>query len=111
MDSVRELARALTDINEMSQSISAATEEQSSNARQVSKAVESVNDVTQSAAASAQEMSGATEEMSRMALELQKLVEQFRIGAVSELAGGAAPRVAARGAEAGSPGDGRPLIN
>jgi methyl-accepting chemotaxis protein len=106
--SVRELARALTNINEMSQNISAATEEQSSSARQVSKAVESVNDVTQAAAASAEQMSGATEEMSRMARELQKLVEQFRIAAVSELSGESVPLVAVHSAEAAK--DGRPHL-
>ncbi len=109
MGSVHELARALTNINEMSQSISAATEEQSSNARQVSKAVESVNDVTQAAAASAEQMSGATEEMSRMAQELQRLVEQFRIAAVSELGGQPSALVAARAVEAA--GEGRTLAS
>ena len=63
----------------MSQSISAATEEQTTNAKQVSKAVESVNELTQAAASSAEEMSAATEQLSGMAQELQRLVAQFKI--------------------------------
>jgi len=75
----RDLAKALSNVNEMSRSISAATEEQNSNAKQVSRAVENVNELTQAAASSAEEMSGATEELSGMAQELQRLVSQFRI--------------------------------
>lgn len=41
--------------------------------------MESVNEVTQTAATSANEMSSATEEMSRMAQDLRRLVEHFRI--------------------------------
>jgi hemerythrin-like metal-binding protein len=63
----------------MSLSISAATEEQTTNARQVSKAVENVNELTQSAASSAEEMSAATGQLSMMAQELQRLVGQFKI--------------------------------
>jgi methyl-accepting chemotaxis protein len=82
---VSELSKSLANVNEMSQGISAATEEQTSSAKQVSLAVESVK-VTQAAAASADEMSGATEEMSRMARGLQKLVKHFRIAAYVEQA-------------------------
>jgi methyl-accepting chemotaxis protein len=63
----------------MSQNITAATAEQTSNARQVSRAVENVNEVTQSAASAAEEMSRATEMLAGMAQELQKLTEQFKI--------------------------------
>jgi methyl-accepting chemotaxis protein len=44
------------EISEMSQSISAATEEQTTNAKQVSKAIENVNELTQQAASAAEEM-------------------------------------------------------
>ena len=77
--SVKELSQALGNINEMSQSISAATEQQSSNSRQVAAAVESVNGITQTVASSAEEMSAATEELARMSQELQRLVEQFQV--------------------------------
>jgi len=63
----------------MSQNITAATAEQTSNARQVSTAVENVNELTQSAASAAEEMSRATEMLAGMAQELQKLTEQFKI--------------------------------
>ena len=65
----------------MSQSISAATEEQTTNARQVSKAVENVNELTQAAASAAEEMSSSTVQLSGMAQELQRLVAQFRLAA------------------------------
>jgi methyl-accepting chemotaxis protein len=73
-------------VSELSRSISAATEEQSTNARQVSKAVENVNEITQSAASSAEEMSSATEQLTMMAQDLQKLVGQFKIGSAEEVA-------------------------
>jgi methyl-accepting chemotaxis protein len=69
----------LNNVSEMSHSISAATEEQTTNAKQVSKAVENVNELTQSAAFSAEEMSSATEQLSGMAQELQRLMSQFKI--------------------------------
>ncbi len=76
---IKELAKALENISEMSQSISASTEEQSTNAKQVSTAVEGINEITQSSASAAEEMSAATEELSGMALELQRMVAQFKI--------------------------------
>ena len=86
VQAVEELAKALTNVNEMSQSISAATEEQTTNARQVSQAVESVNEVTQSAASAAEELSSATEQLSGMAMELTRLVGQFKIAATPSAA-------------------------
>jgi methyl-accepting chemotaxis protein len=65
----------------MSQSISAATEEQTINARQVSMAVENVNEITQSAASAAEETSSATEQLASMAQELQSMTAQFKIDA------------------------------
>ncbi|HUI71378.1 MAG TPA: methyl-accepting chemotaxis protein [Spirochaetia bacterium] len=79
VDAVKELAGALKNVSDMSQSISAAAEEQSVNSRQVAKAVESVNDLTQAAASSAQELSASTENLSRMAQGLQKLMLQFKV--------------------------------
>ena len=84
VDAVGGLAKALESVTEMSQNISAATGEQTTNARQVSKAVENVNEVTQSAAASAEQMSAATSQLSGMAQELQTLVAQFRIDGAAD---------------------------
>jgi methyl-accepting chemotaxis protein len=75
----RDLANALVNINQMSQNISAATEEQNASAQQVSRAVENVNELTQAAASSAEEMSAATKELSSMAQELQRQTARFRI--------------------------------
>lgn len=77
---VKELSNALASVAEMSQSISAATEEQTTNARQVSAAVEDVNAVAQNAASAAEEMSVSTEELAHMAQELQRQMAQFKIG-------------------------------
>jgi methyl-accepting chemotaxis protein len=88
----------------MSQSISAATEEQTTNAKQVSKAIENVNELTQQAAGAAEEMSASTEELSSLAQALQQLVEQFRVseGASRELPQpGTAVRSAAESQAAG----------
>jgi len=79
VDAVKELARALLEVREMSESISAATEEQSGNARLVSKAVENVNELTQSTAAAAEQMSSSTGQLSEMAQDLLKLVARFKI--------------------------------
>jgi len=76
---IGELAGVLGKVNEMSQSISAATEEQNSSAKQVSKAVENVNELTQEAASAASKMSEATETLSSMAGRLTTLVEQFKL--------------------------------
>ena len=75
---IAELARTLKNVSEMSQGISAATAEQTTNARQVSTAVENVNDLTQQAASAAEEMSASTQQLSQMAQQLQTLMAQFR---------------------------------
>ena len=77
---IRAVSKAITDISGMSESISAATEEQTSNSRQVSKAIENVNELTQQASAAAEEMSAATIELSTMATKLESLVERFTLG-------------------------------
>ncbi len=79
INAIKEMGKATESIAEMSQSISAATEEQTSNAKQVSKAIENVNELTQQAAGAAEEMSSATEELSGLAQQLQRMVEQFRL--------------------------------
>jgi methyl-accepting chemotaxis protein len=76
---VRETSLAVKNLNEMSQGISAATEEQNTNSRQVGKAIESVNDITQAAATSAQQMASSTEELAGMAQQLQVLVQRFKL--------------------------------
>ncbi len=76
---IKEVAKAIENINEMSQSISAATEEQSTTAKQISKAIESINEATQAAASATEEMASSTQELTKMAFELKKLVERFKI--------------------------------
>ena len=75
---VTDLSKALAKVSEMSQSISAATVEQTTNAKQVSKAVESV---TRSPRVPPQPRSRCRRRRSSssMAQELQKLMAQFKI--------------------------------
>jgi methyl-accepting chemotaxis protein len=79
MEAIKVVAQSLEDISEMSQNISAATEEQSTSAREVSKAIENVNELTQSAASASEQMSAATKELSRLAQAMQRLVAQFKL--------------------------------
>lgn len=74
-----EIAHAAELISEMSQSISAATEEQTANAKQMASAIDNVNGVSQQAAGSADQMSSSTVELSMLAEELKRLVEQFKL--------------------------------
>ncbi|HTZ52443.1 MAG TPA: methyl-accepting chemotaxis protein, partial [Spirochaetia bacterium] len=76
--------------------ISAATEEQTTNARQVSVAVENVNEVTQTAASAAEEMSAATEQLSGMAQELARLMSQFKLADHGDEGSGVSETVASR---------------
>ena len=76
---IHELSESLAGVVERSQSISAATEEQSTNTRQVSAAVENVNEVTQQAASAAEQMSSATAELSDLSQELQRQVDRFKL--------------------------------
>ncbi len=74
-----ELSKALGGVREMSQSITAATAEQTANAKQVSRAVENVNELTQAAASAAEQMLAATEQLASMAQRLQKTMAQFKV--------------------------------
>ena len=79
VEAMKTLSSALAAVSEMSLNISAATGEQSANARQVSRAVENVNELTQAAASSAEELSSSTEELSAMAQKLMKMMGKFKI--------------------------------
>ena len=79
IESIVNAAAITTDITEMSHSISAATEEQTTNARQVASAVENVNELTQQAATAAGQMFSATVELSKLAQQLTNLVQQFAL--------------------------------
>jgi len=95
LNALAELSRATETISQMSSSISAATAEQTVNAKQVARAIENVNEVTQGAASAAEQMSAATEQMTGLAAKLQTLVDQFQLAST-------APAGADRAAEARS---------
>jgi methyl-accepting chemotaxis protein len=92
-----EAGKASQTIADMSQSISAATEEQSVNARQVARAVDSVNGLTQSAASAAEQMSAATDQLSGLAVALRAMVDKFQLatGSTAEAATSPAPNAPA----------------
>jgi ABC-type transporter Mla subunit MlaD len=75
----------------MSQNISAATEEQSTNAKHVSKAIEDINGVVQDSAASAEAVSQSTGQLAEMAKQLRGLIAQFKTEKAEKEAGGAEP--------------------
>jgi seryl-tRNA synthetase len=75
---IGDVQRANNVIREMSQAISAATKEQTVNARQVAIAIENVNELTQQAASAAEEMSNATGELTALATQLRALVDKFQ---------------------------------
>lgn len=77
IESIGAVASTTGSITDMSHGISAATEEQTTNARQVATAVENVNELTQQAAAAAGQMSDETVDLSRLAQQLTSLVQQF----------------------------------
>jgi methyl-accepting chemotaxis protein len=87
IEAVREVSKALEEINEMSQNISAATEEQSTNAKHVSKAIEDINNVVQDSAASAEAVSRATEQLAGMAAQLRQLITQFKVSGQEDQGG------------------------
>jgi methyl-accepting chemotaxis protein len=80
VNSIHAMAAAIQRLEALSQSIGAATSEQSTNAKQVARAIESVNDITQQAASSSEEMASSTEELTAMAQQLQGLVARLRTG-------------------------------
>jgi len=76
---VSAMTSSLSGVQGLSQEISTATKDQSTNARQVAQAVENVNKLTQAAASAAEEMSAATQTLSGMARQLQEATARFRI--------------------------------
>ena len=84
IDSINEVSRGLSDISEMSQNISAATEEQTTNAKHVSLAVEDNNKVVQETALSAEVVSDAAGKLVGMSEQLSDLVAEFKVLSADE---------------------------
>lgn len=59
--------------------VAAASEEQSSAAEQISKNIESISSVTQQGAAGTQQIAKAADDLSRLTLNLESLIGQFKI--------------------------------
>ncbi|HEX3075132.1 MAG TPA: methyl-accepting chemotaxis protein, partial [Ignavibacteriales bacterium] len=59
--------------------VAAATEEQSAAAEQISKNVESVSNIAEESSAGAMQIAKAADDLNRLAVQLQNLVNRFRI--------------------------------
>lgn len=79
IDSIDDVSKGLISISEMSQNISAATEEQTTNAKHVSVAVEDNNKLVQGTALSAETVSDAATKLAGMSEELKGLVARFKV--------------------------------
>jgi methyl-accepting chemotaxis protein len=96
--SLQEIIQTSEQVGDMIGHIATAVTEQSTATEEVNNSVDQISKITQSAAAGVAQATKAFEELSNLALDLQQLVQQFRVSA--EIQGGA-PN-SHRGAHSGS---------
>lgn len=70
--------------SEMVLQVAAATEEQSHAAEEISKSLEGIASVTQQNAAGTEQIAGAAEDLNRLTVNLQQLINRFRMNDTSE---------------------------
>jgi len=73
-----EITRMVSKINDMNTQIASAAEEQTTVAEEINKNILSVNTITQQNSQGAQQTENASGELSRLATELQQLVQTFK---------------------------------
>jgi len=78
-ESLEAITRAVTTINEMNTMIASAAEEQTSVASEMNESIERINQLGQSTSSGATQTTSSSQEMSKLALELQSLVSQFKV--------------------------------
>jgi len=71
--------KALDDINERNLIIASAAEEQAAVAREVDRNLLNIRDISASAAGGAQQTRSASDELSRLAVELNRMTQQFKV--------------------------------
>lgn len=86
-----ELVPAIRQTADLVQDVATASSEQSVGVIQINKAMTEVEQVTQSNAASAEELASTAEEMASQAEALQQLISFFRVGGADEVARAAYP--------------------
>lgn len=83
---LNEIVPSIQKTSDLVQEISAASEEQSSGVGQINTAMEQLNSITQQSASSSEELAATAEEMSSQAIQLQQLMEFFKLEASTMLA-------------------------
>ncbi|QKZ04962.1 methyl-accepting chemotaxis protein [Pseudomonas eucalypticola] len=78
-DALRQITAAIVQINERNVSIASATEEQAQVAREVDRNLTSIRDLSIQTSAGADQTSSASGELSRLAVQLNQVVLQFKV--------------------------------
>ena len=76
-EALAEISGSVSIINDMNTQIAAATEEQSSVANEVSRNIEHIHELSNQTTQSGQQTQQTSENLSKLAMELQNMVEQF----------------------------------
>ena len=76
---LKQIATAVSEINTHNTSIASAAEQQANVARDVDKNLVSIRDLSNSTASGAEQTSASSQELSRLAVELNNLVERFKV--------------------------------
>ncbi|MGJ7513055.1 methyl-accepting chemotaxis protein [Pseudomonas baetica] len=78
-EAIREISRAVTDINERNLLIATASEQQAEVARSVDQNLISIKDLSIQSTSAADQTSVASNELSKLAINLSKIVAQFKV--------------------------------
>ena len=78
-DALKQIATAVSEINTHNTSIASAAEEQANVARDVDRNLVSIRDLSNSTASGAEQTSASSQELSRLAVDLNNLVERFKV--------------------------------
>jgi methyl-accepting chemotaxis protein len=76
----REMVAINERVNGMIEQVSAGSEEQSATAEQISQNIESINQIAYQSSEGIRQIAKATDELNKQAIDLQKMMEQFRLG-------------------------------
>ncbi|MGY6483446.1 methyl-accepting chemotaxis protein [Vibrio parahaemolyticus] len=78
-NALTKIASSMVSINERNQSIATASEEQSLVAREVDRNLTSIRDISIQTAAASNQTSASSQELSRLAIELNTMIAEFKI--------------------------------
>ena len=78
-DALMAIARTVSVIQEMNPQIAAAAEEQSAVAEEINRSVLKVRDVSEQTAAASEETAAASVQLTRLSLDLQTLIDRFKL--------------------------------